>query len=280
MEVRSLSGCGAIVEGLKLAEVEGEGIDDLRRELANHGLLVFRDQVFSPDDHLAFARRFGEIVVNKFFPVDGLHPEIAEVRKEKEQKTNIGGGWHADHSYDAEPALGSILVARELPARGGNTHFANLADAHDALSEGFKAMLGPLRAVHSNRHLYGADGIYRKTDLADQLGGEGDVGDAVHPVVIRHPETGRAVLYVNPGHTIRIEGWSLPESRALLDFLYAHVTGSGFTTALEWAPGTVAIWDNRQTWHLADNDYHGERRLMHRITLAGDALPPASDAAA
>ena len=276
MEIQPLGGCGAIVEGLALADARGDDLDALRRELAMHGLLVFRDQALSPDDHLGFARQLGEIVVNKFFPVDGLHPEIAEVRKEKEQKTNIGGGWHADHSYDAEPALGSILVARELPSSGGDTHFANLADAYDALSDGFKQMLGSLRAVHSNHHLYGPQGIYRKTDLADQLGGESEAGEAVHPVVIRHPESGRAVLYVNPGHTIQIEGWSIPESRALLDFLYAHVTESGFTTSLEWAPGSVAIWDNRQTWHLADNDYHGERRLMHRITLAGEALSPAS----
>ena len=279
MEVRPLGGCGATVDGLALAGAEGEGIEALRRALATHGLLVFRDQALSPDDHLAFARRFGEIVVNKFFPVDGLHPEIAEVRKEKEQKTNIGGGWHADHSYDAEPALGSILVARELPSAGGDTHFANLADAYDTLSDGFKEMLGSLRAVHSNRHLYGAQGIYRKTDLADQLGGEDQAGDAVHPVVIRHPETGRSVLYVNPGHTTQIEGWSLPESRALLDFLFAHVTKSGSTTSLQWKPGSIAIWDNRQTWHLADNDYHGERRLMHRITLAGESLQAASEAA-
>ena len=275
MQLRPQDGCGAVVEGVQLAALEGDAITALRRALADHGLLVFREQELAPDDHLAFAKRFGEIVVNKFFPVDGLHPEIAEVRKEKEQTTNIGGGWHADHSYDAEPALGSILVARELPSAGGDTHFANLADAYDALSEGFKRMLAPLRAVHSNRHLYGPDGIYRKTDLADQLGGEDEAGDAVHPVVIRHPETGRSVLYVNPGHTIRIEGWSVPESRAVLDFLHAHVAESDFQSTLQWAPGSVAIWDNRQTWHLADNDYQGERRLMHRITLAGGPLEAA-----
>lgn len=260
---------------MDLAGCDGTSLDAVRDALREHGVLIFRDQALSPDDHLAFARRFGEIVVNKFFPESGVHAEIAEVRKEKDQQMNIGGGWHADHSYDEAPALGSILVARELPPSGGRTHFADLAAAYDSLSSGLKRTLESLRAVHSNRHLYGENGIYRKTDLASQLGGEDRVGDAIHPVVIRHPESGRKVLYVNPGHTIQIEDWTVPESRALLDFLFDHVKGSGCTTTLEWEPGTVAFWDNRRSWHLADNDYHGHRRLMHRITLAGGPLSAA-----
>ncbi len=276
MKLERLEGCGAEAREVQMATCSDAELKELRAALGEHGLLVFREQELSPDDHLAFARRFGEIVVNKFFPESSLHGEIAEVRKEREQQTNIGGGWHADHSYDDEPALGSILVARELPPEGGDTHFADLAAAYDGLSLGLQATLESLRAVHSNRHLYGKHGIYRKTDLAEQLGGEDRVGDAVHPVVIRHPETARKVLYVNPGHTIRIDGWTVPESRALLDFLFEHVKASGCTARLVWQPGSVAFWDNRRTWHLADNDYQGHRRLMHRITLAGGPLSPAA----
>jgi len=214
-------------------------------------------------------------VVNKFFKTTPLDPEIAEVRKEKTQQTNIGGGWHTDHSYDDEPALGSILVARALPETGGNTHFSDLAAAYDALPESLKKRIAGLRAVHSNTHLYGENGLYRLTDLADQLGGMDRVGDATHPVVIRHPESGRKVLYVNPGHTIQFEDWDFDRSRSLLDELYAHVNQPQFTSNFNWLPGSVTFWDNRRTWHMADNDYQGQMRLMHRITLAGTGLATA-----
>lgn len=267
--------CGALVTGVQLAELSDEALEALRGAFREHGLLFFRDQELSPDDHLRFARRFGDIVVNKFFQQSDEHPEIAVVRKEPHQKMNLGGAWHADHSYDEEPALGSILVARELPSAGGGTRFANLYAAFEALSPGFQRTLESLRAVHSNRHIYGENGFYRQTDLAETLGGMDRVGDAVHPVVIRHPESGRKALYVNPGHTIRIEGWSVPESRALLDYLFAHVDQPRFTCLFDWKPGSVAFWDNRCTWHNAMNDYPGERRVMHRITLAGCALKAA-----
>jgi taurine dioxygenase len=237
--------------------------------------LFFRDQDFSPQDHLQFAQRFGSIVVNKFFRATEQFPEIAEVRKEKEQQTNIGGGWHTDHSYDDIPAMGSILVARKLPETGGDTQFANLANAYDALSPQIKSRIENLRAVHSNKHLYGENGLYRMTDLAEHLGGMDRVGDATHPVVIMHPESGRKVLYVNPGHTIQFEGWDFAESRNLLDELYAHVTQTQFTCSFNWCPGSVTFWDNRCTWHQANNDYQGQARLMHRITLAGTALAAA-----
>jgi alpha-ketoglutarate-dependent taurine dioxygenase len=268
-------GCGAMVSDVQLAEIDDGAIAGLRQAFGDYGLLFFRDQAFSPDDHLTFARRFGTIVLNKFFkPVSG-YPEIAEVRKEKTQEMNIGGGWHTDHSYDDEPAMGSILVARDLPETGGDTHFANLAAAYDALSPGLKKTLQGLNALHSNTHLYGEGGYYRTTDLADQLGGMDRVGDALHPVVIRHPDSGRKVLYVNPGHTIKFDGWRRAESLGLLDYLYAHAQSEAFTCKFQWQPGSVAIWDNRATWHFAPNDYPGQFRLMHRITLAGSALEAA-----
>jgi len=261
-----------MITGIDLARFDESERHELWKAFLEHGVLFFPDQKLTPEDHIALARRLGEIVVNKFFPEDARHPEIAEVRKEKEQRTNIGGGWHADHSYDDAPALGSILVARELPEAGGDTMFANLYAAYDALSDGLKRTLGTLRALHSNRHLYGAQGIYRKSDLAAQLKGEEGVGDAWHPVVITHPDTGRKALYVNPGHTMHFEGWSAAESQALLSYLYAHATRPEFTCRFRWTPGAVAFWDNRCTWHYAINDYHGSRRLMHRITLAGAPL--------
>ena len=268
-------GCGALVSDVQLAALSDAQLSELRSAYAQYGALFFREQEFPPDEHLRFAQRWGDIVVNKFFLKTKEHPEIAEVRKEKEQETNIGGGWHTDHSYDAEPALGSILVARELPDSGGDTHFADLQKAYEALSPGLQATLETLRAVHSNVHVYGEEGYYQATDLASQLGGVDEVGEATHPVVVRHPDSGRKILYVNPGFTLRFEGWTSAESAPLLKFLFAHVLQDAYTCRFNWEPGSVAFWDNRSTWHSADNDYQGQFRLMHRITLAGTALEAA-----
>ncbi|MBT5796148.1 MAG: TauD/TfdA family dioxygenase [Porticoccaceae bacterium] len=276
MKITAFSeGCGAVVTDLQLANLTNDALVELRGVFAEYGLLFFRNQDLTPDQHLEFAERFGRIVINKFFKPTTEFPQIAEVRKEKTQQTNIGGGWHTDHSYDAIPAMGSILVARTLPKTGGDTQFANLAAAYDALPEDLKNRIENLRAVHSNTHLYGENGLYRLTDLSEQLGGMDRVGDATHPVVIIHPESGRKVLYVNPGHTIQFEGWDFTTSRALLDELYKHVVQPQFTCSFNWLPGSVTFWDNRCTWHQANNDYQGQARLMHRITLAGSALTAA-----
>lgn len=265
--------CGSLISEVQLAAVSDAEIAELRSVLAKRGVLFFRDQDFPPKEHRTFARRFGEIVLNKFFmPVDEF-PEIAEVRKEANQTTNIGGGWHTDHSYDDTPALGSILVARELPQSGGDTRFANLHAAYLALPADLLARIAELRAVHSNDHIYGRDGYYAGTDLGASLKGADDVGQAVHPVVVRHPVTGAKILYVNPAHTVAIEGLERSEGAALLQTLYDHATQDQFQCRFDWQPGSVAIWDNRLTWHFAENDYDGERRLMHRITIAGDRFP-------
>jgi taurine dioxygenase len=266
------AGCGALVSDVQLAELTDFQLADLRKAFSEYGLLFFREQDFSPDAHLIFASRFGSIIVNEFFKPVQDFPQIAEVLKERDQETNIGGGWHTDHSYDDVPAMGSILVARELPAEGGDTRFANLYAAYDALSPGLKKALHSMRGIHSNKHLYGEDGYYRNTDLAEQLGGMDKVSDATHPAVVTHPESGRKALYVNPGHTLGFEGWTAEQSKTLLNSLYAHVDSPEFTCQFNWLPGSVAFWDNRCTWHFAQNDYPGERRLMHRITLAGTQL--------
>ncbi|MBX9701716.1 MAG: TauD/TfdA family dioxygenase, partial [Acetobacteraceae bacterium] len=161
--------------------------------------------------------------------------------------------------------------ARELPEAGGDTLFASMYAAWDALSDGLKATLLGLRAVHSSRHVFG------RTDRDEQK--DGRLGnphlatqDAVHPVAVRHPGSGRYALYVNSAFTLRFEGWTEEESRPLLQYLYQHGARPEFQTRFEWQPGSIAFWDNRATWHYAANDYQGERRLMHRITLEGEAL--------
>ena len=271
LEVVPTSGAlGAELLGIDLArDLDDATVGEIRAAFDEHGVIFFRDQVLTPEQHIAFAERIAPININRFFKAAPGHPKIAEVRKEPEQKTNIGGGWHTDHSYDQVPALGSILLAREVPPRGGDTLFACMSKAYEALSDGLKATLGSLQAVHSSRHVFSAKATYTR-EAGDRLGNsDAATQDAIHPVVIRHPETGRKILFVNPGFTTHFVGWTAAESKPLLDYLYAHASRPEFQTRFQWRPGSIAFWDNRATWHFAVNDYHGERRLMHRITLEG-----------
>ena len=274
MNIRPISGAlGAEIFGVDFAAgVDDETFDCIRTTFHEHGVIVIRDQDLTPEQHVAAARRFGDINVNRFFtPVDG-HPEVAEVRKEPHQKRNIGNKWHTDHSYDDTPALGSMIYALEVPPVGGDTMFANMSLAWETLSDGMKDMLARLEAVHSSRHVFGP-GYKANPDVADRFrNSEQAVQDAVHPVVIRHPDTGRKVLYVNPTFTVRFNGWTEEESRPLLDYLYEHASKPEFTCRVEWRKGSLGLWDNRATWHLALNDYPGHRRLMHRVTIEGTAL--------
>ncbi len=271
--------CGARIGGVDLRALTEPQLEVLKGVLADRGVIFSPDQSLTPEQHIDFARRWGEIDVNRYFPADPRHPEIAEVRKEKDQTTNIGGGWHTDHSYDAIPAMGSILLARETPPSGGDTLFASMYAAYEGLSAGLKRALEGLRALHSADHVYGPDGVYAATDLKDMLKGQGEKTGAIHPVVITHPVSGRKALYVNPAFTLRFEGWTREESLPLLTYLYAQAIRPEITCRLEWTPGAIAVWDNRSTWHFAKNDYQGERRLMHRITLSGSPLGAGSQSA-
>lgn len=271
LDIRPLGAAvGAEIAGVDLgADLSEATVSGIRAALARYGVVVFRDQTLTPEQHIATARRFGEINVNRFFAKAEGHPEISLVVKEPDQTANIGGGWHTDHSYDRHPALGSMLYALEVPPTGGDTLFSGMYAAHDALSEGLKRTLSGLRAVHSSRHVFGKDrpamkGRIGNPELATQ--------DAVHPAVITHPESGRKALFVNPGFTLRFEDWTDEESRPLLETLYRHAARPEFTCRLQWRNGSLAFWDNRATWHYALNDYHGQRRLMHRITIEGGPL--------
>jgi taurine dioxygenase len=263
---------GAEIIGTQIATLDADGIAQLKSALATHGVLHIRDQELTPPQHIAFAKAWGGIDVNPFFPSNTQWPEIAEVRKAEAQTTNIGGGWHTDHSFDPVPAMGSILVARELPPSGGDTLFSSMAAAYDALSDGLKKTLEGLRGVHTADHIYAPGGYYSHTDMADEMNGQDVRTHAVHPCVIRHPVTGRKLLYINSAFMTHFEGWTPEESRPLIMYLYEHGQREEFQCRIEWKPGSVAIWDNRSTWHLAMNDYHGHRRVMHRITLTGVEL--------
>lgn len=244
-------------------------IQALKELISVRGMIFLRNQDLTPEQQIAFAERFGQITKNSYFrAVDG-YPQIAQVLKEADQKVAIGEAWHTDNSYDKRPAMGSILYAREVPPAGGDTCFISMNAAFDALSDGMKRTLRTLSAVHSTRHVFnssrqGVEGRINTTET--------NHADAEHPVVISHPVSGKPCLYVNPGFTTHFSGWTPEESSALLKFLFSHSQRPDFQCRLTWQRGTIAFWDNRCTWHFAVNDYHGSRRLMHRIQIEGESL--------
>jgi taurine dioxygenase len=273
--VKPLTGAlGAEIIGADLRrEADFPGI---RQAFIDHSVIAIRGQELAPEDQLAFARRWGAINVNRFFAAVPEYPEIAVVLKEPDQTAAIGEDWHTDHSYDQIPAMGSILYALETPAVGGDTSLPrwvlHMMRCRRVLRQRWVGSApGIPRATPSvrwwwmpRRHKTGASAMLPRRPQ-----------DALHPMVISHPLSGRKGLYVNPDFTTHIDGWSKAESAALLGYLYAHCAKPEFTCRVRRTPGTVTMWDNRATWHKAVNDYHGHRRLMHRVTVDGVELHPA-----
>lgn len=260
---------GAEISGLDLAQpLTDDTILALRRVWLDHLVVFVRDQNLSPAQFLALGRRFGEVIEYPF--VKGLpdYPEIIPVLKLEHERVNFGGVWHSDTAYLDVPPMASMLLAREIPPHGGDTLFANMYLAYETLSDGLKAMLEGLTAINSSAK---ADASRTREDrMKDSAREVKKDYVAAHPVVRRHPETGRRALYVNVAHTVRFDGMTEEESAPLLEYLFRHQTRPEFTCRFRWRPGSLAFWDNRCAQHNAINDYAGHRRLLHRITLAGD----------
>ena len=261
---------GAEINGIDIgADLGNDVIAGLRQALLDHQVIFFRDQDVSPAQHAAFSARFGELDIYPF--VKGLadHPEIVEVEKKEDEKVNFGGFWHTDTPYLAEPSLGSILIAREVPAWGGDTEWASTYLAYEALSPGMQQMLDGLMAVNAAGK--GVVAATRAHRAAEKGTGQSEAAKvALHPIVRTHPETGRKALYCSPAHVVTIDGMSEAESAPILDYLFRLQTRAEFTCRFRWRAGSVAFWDNRATLHNPLNDYHGQYRLMHRTTLKGD----------
>jgi taurine dioxygenase len=194
-------------------------------------------------------------------------PLITPVVKLEHERVNFGGIWHSDTAYLERPPLGSMLYALEIPPYGGDTLFANQYLAYESLSDGLKQTLAGLVGINSSTK---ADASRTREDRLREAGAELKLLVGEHPVVRTHPETGRKALYVNVGHTTGFRGWTEGESRPLLEHLFAHQVQPEFTCRFRWQPGSLAFWDNRCAQHNPVNDYHGFRRVMHRVTLAGD----------
>ncbi len=269
IEVRPITGAlGAEIQGVDIARpLESEVVSEIRQAFLDHLVIFFGNQKLTPQEQLAFAQRFGEPM--EYPQLKGLPecPLVTAVIKLEHERVNFGGVWHSDTTYLERPPMASMLYAVEIPPYGGDTLFANQYLAYETLSEGLKNTLDGLVGINTSTK---AEASRTREDRLRDTGAELKVRVGEHPVVRTHPETGRKALYVNVGHTTHFRGWTESESRPLLDYLFEHQVRPEFTSRFRWQPGSLAFWDNRCAQHNPVNDYHGFRRVMHRVTLAGD----------
>ncbi|NML43355.1 taurine dioxygenase [Ramlibacter sp. G-1-2-2] len=272
MNIQRIAGAlGAEISGVDLTQPLTETqAAQVRQAFLQHKVIFFRGQALSPEQFLRFARAFGQPIEYPFVKgIEGF-PEIIEVKKLEHEKVNFGGVWHSDTTYLEVPPMGTMLMSKQIPPYGGDTMFANQVLAYEALSDTMKRLLEGLKGISSAAK---ADVSKTREDRikSDGKASEGAPKDytALHPIVRTHPETGEKALYVNTAHTVGIEGLTDAESASLLRFLFEHQVKPEFTCRFMWQPDSIAFWDNRAAQHNPVNDYHGFRRVMQRITLAG-----------
>ena len=269
IEVRPIAGAlGAEIGGVDIArDLPDAVVSEIRRAWLDHLVIFVPDQKLTPQAQLDFARRFGEPM--EYPQLKGLpeYPMITPVIKLEHERVNFGGVWHSDTTYLERPPMASMLYALETPPHGGDTIFANQYLAYESLSDRLRLTLAGLTGINSSTK---AEVTRSREDRLREAGVQHKALTGEHPVVRTHPETGRKALYVNAGHTTQFKGFTAEESAPLLDFLFRHQVKVEFTCRYRWRPGVLAFWDNRCAQHYPVNDYHGHRRVMHRVTLAGD----------
>jgi taurine dioxygenase len=252
---------GAEVHGADLCRPLSDAMfAEIHAAWMQHLVLFFRDQAMTPEQHLAFGQRFGELHIHPAAPYANNNPALMLIHTDKDSLRNNGEGWHSDVSADEMPPMASILHLQVSPAQGGDTLWANMYAAFEALSKPMQVFLEGLSAVHSADY----SGFYG--DHAPQRNNP----SAVHPVVRTHPVTGRKALFVNSGFTRRIKGLSREESDGILAVLFDHVKNPNFQCRFQWQANSVALWDNRCTQHMAVWDYFPETRHGIRVTIKGD----------
>ncbi len=267
--VKASSSIGAFIEGIKLSEVNDEvTIKKIYEAFLKYQVIFFRNQNLTETEYLAFAKKIGQPIMYPF--VKGLEkfPEITPILKKKTDINNFGGIWHSDTTYLNEPPKGTMLYAIEVPQKGGDTEFSNQYLAYETLSYDMKVFLNNKKALNVSGK---EDTAKTRSDLRKHSSTDikSSELEAVHPVIRTHPETKKQSLYINIAHTKCLTDMSINESVPILEFLFKHQIKSEFIYRFKWEKGSIAIWDNRCTLHNPINDYHGERRLMHRITFKG-----------
>ena len=271
IDVEPIAGSlGAVISGIDFSrDLSAEQVAAIRQVWLKYLVIFFHDQNLSPAQFLKFATYFGKVIDYPFLKGLDDFPQIIPVVKLEHEQVNFGGIWHSDTAYLEVPPMASILIAREVPAAGGDTLFANMYRAYETLSPTMQRLLNGFVALNSSAK---ADVSKTREDRMKDGARAGAQKEyvAAHPVVRVHPETGRKALYVNVAHTTCFEGMTPEESAPILQYLFQHQTRPEFTCRFRWRPGSIALWDNRCAQHNPVNDYHGYRRVMHRVTLAGD----------
>jgi len=262
LEVRPLTlKIGAEIFGIDLSRPLAEAqVKELKDAIAQHQVIFFRDQELTHDQHKAFGRLFGDLVLHSAVPGLPDHPEIVAIHADADSRYVAGEDWHSDLTCDAVPPMGSILYLHAVPEIGGDTLFSSMYAAYEALSPRMRAYLEGLTAEHDADHVYRP--LFPDVDRRYPC--------SIHPVVRIHPVTGRKALFVNGSYTTRIMEVPAPESDAILAFLYQHVANPNFHVRFRWRPRSIAFWDNRCTQHLAVWDYFPQTRSGFRVTVGGD----------
>jgi taurine dioxygenase len=276
LTVRPVTGAlGAEIFGVDLTQpIDAETKREIIRAFHDHLVIWFPDQKpLAPEQHLAFAELFGPLTrIPHIFSIEG-YPEIQIVRREANESGTyvVGENWHSDSTFLETPPLGVVMRAIDVPEFGGDTLFANMYLAYEALSDKMKAILATLKGVHSATRIFGSESKKREKryDIPEMDVSFGD-REVVHPVIRTHPGTGRKLIYINRTYLRRFEGMTEEESRGLLETLYAHCGRLEFSCRARWRKDQVLVWDNRATWHRAIFDYPGKRRYLERVTIAGD----------
>lgn len=255
---------GAEISGIDLAEEQDEAvIAEIRAALLAYKVIFFRDQFITPEQHIAFARRFGPLEIHPATPKDQPNPEVLHIAHGPDSRGRENE-WHSDVTWRAEPSLGSILRAIEVPEVGGDTLFADMAAAFRGLSPAMQDWCRSLSAVHDIARVFARRLGKSIEELHEQYPPQ------LHPVVRTHPETGEQALYVNTAFTSHIEGVSAKESEWLLAHLNAQAAVPEIQCRFRWRAGSIAFWDNRAGQHYAASDYFPAVRRMERVTIAGD----------
>ncbi len=255
---------GAEIGGVDLAAPSNRQLDEIHRALAENQVIFFRDQELTPEQHLDFGRHFGPLHLHPAAPHAPGHPELMIIHADKDSPRANGENWHSDVSCDELPPLGSILYIKTCPSHGGDTLFASMYAAYEALSERMQSYLEGLTALHDGEPVY--RGLYANYGVADKP----SYPHAEHPVVRTHPVTGRKALYVNRGFTRRILGIPRDESEGVLRYLYEHMENPLFQCRFRWRANSVAFWDNRCVQHHALWDYWPQTRSGFRVTVRGE----------
>lgn len=255
---------GAEILNIDLAAPDiPDRIGEIRAALLKHGVIFFRDQELTQEQHIAFARKFGDLEVHPATPKDQPNPEVLRIAHGPKSRGQENY-WHSDVTWREKPSLGSILLAREVPEVGGDTCFANMHLAYERLSDEMKRFCEGLTAVHDIARVFAKRLGKTREELLETY------PEVEHPVIRTHPETGERVIYVNTAFTSHIKGLSAEESRNLLSQLYKTAMDAEIQCRFRWQKGSIAFWDNRVCQHLAVSDYFPAKRVMERVTIAGD----------